>query len=146
MLMYASLFSFTFSPTPLVCFARLHGTSVVYAALFSVLLARSLMLATADTDGLPGHVSGAVQTALFLAFVSVQGALCVQEWFLRSEPLTRTVLSGRRQETSCSDVGASFLVRLIYPMILLGFQVGKKIIHVLCSTVVTSLVFKPHKK
>ncbi len=38
--MYSSLFSFALTPTPAVCFSRLHGTAFVYALLFSVLLAR----------------------------------------------------------------------------------------------------------
>ena len=40
---------------------RLHCVPVAYSVLFSVLLSRSLMLATADFDGLPGHVSGLAQ-------------------------------------------------------------------------------------
>ncbi len=81
------------------------------------------MLATADTDGLPGHISGVIQTSLLLAFISVQVALTLQEWLLRADPFTRTAMFGRRQETVCADVGAAFLVRLVYPMILLGLQV-----------------------
>ncbi len=95
--MYGSLLSFALTPTPAVCFARAQGTALAYALVFSVLLARSLMLATADTDGLPGHISGAVQLALFLALASVQVALGVQEWLVRSSPLTVTRMVGHSQ-------------------------------------------------
>ncbi len=141
--MYGSLLSFALTPTPAVCFARAQGTALAYALVFSVLLSRSLMLATADTDGLPGHISGAVQLALFLALASVQVALGVQEWLVRSSPLTVTrmvghsqvrelfkcmrcvvaLIFGEFQETSCADVGLPFLARLTYPMVLLLLQV-----------------------
>jgi hypothetical protein len=69
---YACLLPYAVEASALVCTVRLHAVPVAYAALFSVLFSRSLMLATADFDGLPGHVSGLTQSFLFLLLAGLQ--------------------------------------------------------------------------
>ena len=83
------------------CALRLHSVPVAYSILFSVLLSRSLMLATADFDGLPGHISGLTQTFLFVILAGLQVALSVQEWFIRERPYSELVVIGRVMMTSC---------------------------------------------
>ena len=80
---------------------RLHCVPVAYSVLFSVLLSRSLMLATADFDGLPGHVSGLAQTALFAVLAGLQAALAAQEWLIRERPYSEMVVVGRVVMASC---------------------------------------------
>ena len=66
-----------------------------------MLLSRSLMLATADFDGLPGHISGLTQTFLFVILSGLQVALSVQEWFIREKPYSELVVIGRVMMASC---------------------------------------------
>ena len=122
-LIYSSLSPFAFYPDKLVCMVRLHGPSIAYSLLFSLILSRSLMLATADFDGLPGHVSGLLQAFIFMTLSGLQMALVAQEYLIRETPYTTTTLIGMYQETRCSDVGRVFVYHLCYPMVLLGLQV-----------------------
>ncbi len=122
-LIYSCLALFSLQPDRLVCFARTHATAFAYAVLYSAMLARSLMLATTDTDGLPGHISGLLQAALFVLLASVQVALSLQEWFLRKdEPLFYEAVIDLNREKLCVDTGVKFLFRLSYPMVLIGLQ------------------------
>jgi hypothetical protein len=109
-------------PDALVCALRLHVTGVVMAALFAVLLSRSLMLATADLDGLPGHVSGFVQAVLFVLLVAIQAGLSVQEWFIRQRPYTERHVMASTIEMRCADEGEGTVWRLIYVDVILALQ------------------------
>ena len=53
-LMYAALIPFGLAANEVVCALRSASTRLVYAAAFSLMASRSIMLATADSDGLPG--------------------------------------------------------------------------------------------
>ena len=70
-------------PARFVCGLRLHGPVLAFAAAFSLILARSLVLAAAgEGDGLPGHISGLVQFALFVALFGIQCGMSAQELLL----------------------------------------------------------------
>lgn len=70
-------------PARFVCGLRLHAPVLAFAAAFSVILARSVVLAAAsETDGLPGHISGLVQFFLFVALFGVQCGMSAQELLL----------------------------------------------------------------
>lgn len=118
--LYAGVAPFTQQEDDLVCYARIHWPALAYAAAFGVLLARSVMLATTDNDGLPGHVSGVQQSVLWLALVSVQAALSVQEWFLRGHAFAE--MSEESGELRCADAGSGLVFRLSYPVVLLLAQ------------------------
>ena len=53
-LIYASVIPFNFYPDELICQFRLFCPVLAYVTVFATLLSRSIMLATADMDGLPG--------------------------------------------------------------------------------------------
>jgi bride of sevenless protein len=79
--MYTSVIPFTIEVTDdhhyysgLLCGIKVFVTSLSYSLVFSVMLARSLMLASCDRDGgLMSHVNGYLQTSLcfFIALVQV---------------------------------------------------------------------------
>ena len=71
-LTYTSLLPYSLGAMEIVCWARSAATRLSFALLFSVMLSRSLMLATADVDGLPGHISGFIQFSLLVFMMSVQ--------------------------------------------------------------------------
>ena len=87
------------------------------------------MLATGDdVDGLPGHVSGLTQSALFVFMSGIQVALIVQEWFLLGpSSYVQNVQIERYTLTKCKvnhiDDPNTFLYRLSYPMLLLLLQI-----------------------
>ena len=74
-LSYTCFVPFGFEATEEICFWRIMGTRVAFVFLFSLLLSRSIMLATSDLDGLPGHITGSIQLALgsFMMIVEVIG-------------------------------------------------------------------------
>ena len=119
-LCFASVAPFALYPERLVCFARLHAPPMAMSALLAVLLARALSLATADADGLPGHVSGPLTAALLSSLTATQAAVAAAEWAARETPLTVMVVVGRHTETVCADAGAAVLARFIYPGLLLA--------------------------
>ena len=59
-------------PTETVCPLRSIATRLAFVFIFAILLSRSIMLATADIDGLPGHISGCLQFVLFLFMVTTE--------------------------------------------------------------------------
>ncbi|XP_059094933.1 uncharacterized protein LOC131889777 [Tigriopus californicus] len=120
--MYGCVVPFGFYPDPLICLLRLYGTRLAYALVFAVLLSRSLMLATADIDGLPGHVSGLIQAFLLIMMTGFQVGLSTQEWFLREQSFTMLTIAGRYEQLECADKGISVIVSLSYVMILLLLQ------------------------
>ncbi|KAG7174709.1 bride of sevenless-like [Homarus americanus] len=121
-LLYVAILPYSFEASALTCSLRPFATSLAYALVFSIMLSRSLMLATSDTDGLVGHVSGLVQTALFFFMISVQAGLGVQQWVMCSPhsfsqtPPTGGVLY------SCSGERLHFIIAQSYIMFLLTMQ------------------------
>ena len=59
-------------PTETVCPLRSIATRLAFVFIFAILLSRSILLATADLDGLPGHISGCLQFVLFLFMVTTE--------------------------------------------------------------------------
>lgn len=72
MFAYTSIIPFGFEPNDLICHLRSVASRLAFVFILSVLLSRSLMLATADTDGLPGHISGIVQFTLMVLMAGIQ--------------------------------------------------------------------------
>lgn len=125
--LYSSVVPYSLEAQETVCQLRLHAPSLAFAGLFGLLLARSLMLATADFDGLPGHVSGLVQFLLFLFISGLQFALSLQEWLLREDAYAAMAVKGRYQVLECvhgrGSLATPLLYRMIYVSILLTLQV-----------------------
>lgn len=97
----------------LFCAARLFGTSLSYALLFSIMLARSLMLASCDQDGgFMSHINGYHQTVLCFFIAAVQIGLSFQFWAVNWRFLP---------EDMCSPMtdGYLFILSLCYDMFLL---------------------------
>ena len=86
-----------------------------------------VMLATADDDGLPGHISGIAQLALFIFMSGIQIALTIQEWLLRGPSHYVEVIHVERYAMErCTMDGVdkySFLYKLSYAMLLLLLQI-----------------------
>lgn len=55
-LVFSSVLPYSFYPDELICQLRLYAPCLAYSAVFATLLSRSIMLATADLDGLPGKL------------------------------------------------------------------------------------------
>ncbi|XP_063864761.1 uncharacterized protein LOC135102954 isoform X1 [Scylla paramamosain] len=121
--LYAAILPYSFEASSLICALRPFATSLSYAIMLAILLARSLMLATADSEGLVGHVSGLVQTALLFFMVSVQAGLGVQQWVMTPPQtfLTKTPPEGGVLY-SCSGERVYFLIAQAYIMFLLMLQ------------------------
>lgn len=121
--LYAAILPYSFEASSLICALRPFATSLSYAVMLAILLARSLMLATSDSEGLVGHVSGLVQTALLFFMVSVQAGLGVQQWVMTPP---QTFISEKPPEGgvlySCSGDRLHFLVAQSYVMFLLLLQ------------------------
>ncbi|XP_050722667.1 uncharacterized protein LOC127001689 isoform X3 [Eriocheir sinensis] len=135
--LYAAILPYSFEASSLICALRPFATSLSYALMLAILLARSLMMATADSEGdwyysgyrllsrrrLVGHVSGLVQTALLFFMVAVQAGLGVQQWVMTPP---RTFLADTPPEGgvlyACSGDRLYFLISLSYVMFLLLLQ------------------------
>ncbi|KAK3871038.1 hypothetical protein Pcinc_023795, partial [Petrolisthes cinctipes] len=120
--LYAAILPYSFEASAITCRLRPFVTSLAYAFVFAVMLSRSLMLATSDSEGLVGHVSGIVQTALFFFMVCVQVGLGVQEWLktpphpFPSMPPVGGILY------ACSTEPTPFLLSQTYVIFLLMLQ------------------------
>ena len=88
MFTYASFIPFGLSPTGLICLMRMMVLRLAFVFIFSVMLSRSLMLATADTDGLPGHLSGLIQSSLFCFMLGVKVSTVLYVSLLMMHPTT----------------------------------------------------------
>ncbi|XP_071531128.1 metabotropic glutamate receptor 3 [Panulirus ornatus] len=122
-LMYAAILPYSFEASSLTCSLRPFATSLAYALVLAIMLSRSLMLATADSDGLVGHVSGLVQTALFFFMVSVQAGLGVQHWLMTPvHSYYSTTLPMGGVLYTCSGQRSHFLIAQTYVMFLLFLQ------------------------
>lgn len=83
MLMYVSVIPFTLDSDKelksSICLARALSSTLSYAFAFSLLLSRSILLATVSREvGFMSHVPGPVQSFLTLFIFGVQGALSLQ--------------------------------------------------------------------
>lgn len=83
-ILYMAVLPYAFYPTEIVCALRTAVLGLGYAAVFSPIIARCLMLATSGTLGLAGHINGIVQTALYCFIFGVQVALSAQYWWLNA--------------------------------------------------------------
>ena len=86
MFTYASFIPFGLSPTGLICPMRMMVLRLAFVFIFSVMLSRSLMLATADTDGLPGHLSGLIQSSLFCFMLGIKVSTVLHASLLDNAP------------------------------------------------------------
>ncbi|KAG8256657.1 protein bride of sevenless [Homalodisca vitripennis] len=117
---YGSILPFSFQVVDdhhfykgILCAARLFGTSLSYALLFSIMLARSLMLASCDQDGgFMSHINGYHQSILCFFIAAVQIGLSVQFWAVNWRFLPED------QCTPLTD-GYLFILSLCYDMFLL---------------------------
>ncbi|XP_066942016.1 metabotropic glutamate receptor 3 isoform X2 [Macrobrachium rosenbergii] len=118
--LYASILPYSFEASSIICTLRPVITSMSYALVFAVMLSRSLMLATADSEGLVGHVSGLVQSALLFFMVCVQAGLGVQQFLMDPPQFMHTPppLAGGILYT-CSGDRLFFLISHSYVMFLL---------------------------
>ena len=106
--------------TTLLCSPLTPVSSLVLA----VMLSRSLLLATADTDGLPGHASGALQVVLAILLLGVEvGVLLVLALTRQdSHSFTELVRLGPASSLHCSHGGWPWLLTMIWPGLLLVLQ------------------------
>ncbi|XP_073969463.1 G protein coupled receptor bride of sevenless [Rhodnius prolixus] len=99
--------------TGVVCGIKAVGTSLSYSLVYSVMLARSVMLASCDEDGgFMSHVNGYLQTVLCFFIAAVQIALTLQFWAVNWLILTK-------EQCSSMTEGPLFLYLLGYDMFLL---------------------------
>ena len=105
-----------------MCHLRSVAPPAAYSLLLAVTLARVLLLATADSDGLPGHASGGLQLVIMFLLLVVEAALLVQESFLRTEPYLAEERRGRAGVAVCREAGWPWLARLLWPAVLLALQ------------------------
>ena len=105
-----------------MCHLRSVAPPAAYTLLLAVTLARVLLLATADSDGLPGHASGGLQLVIMLLLLAVEAALLVQGGLLRTEAYLSEERRGRAGLSVCREAGWSWLARLLWPAVLLALQ------------------------
>ena len=115
------------SRSALVCGLRDLGPSAVLSLCLAPLVSRSLLLATSDTDGLPGHASGVLQLVLGVSLVSVQAAVLTVTLLSRlaSDHVWLTsVLHGLSSHAQCSHQPGSptWLSLMSWPGFLLLIQ------------------------
>ena len=114
-LTFTSMLPYCFQPGEVVCILRSVAPAASLTFLASTLVSRSLLLATADTAGLPGHASGALQAALLLLMLGVEtGVLAVEGWHLRG--------AFYRGEGTCLHHSWAWLSLLAWPGLLLLLQ------------------------
>ena len=127
-LIYLSLAPFCLLPTSsLVCGLRDLGPSAVLSLCLATLVSRSLLLATSDTDGLPGHASGVLQLVLGVSLVSVQAAVLTVTLLSRlasDHVWVTSVLHGLSSYAQCSHQPGSpaWLSLMSWPALLLLTQ------------------------
>ena len=101
-LSFLALAPFCLLPLPLVCALRQLGPPLVSSLVLAMMTSRSLLLATADTDGLPGHASGVVQVVLGLTLLGVEAALLLPLSLQQGEESwTELVRRGRVSSLTC---------------------------------------------
>ncbi|XP_014253048.1 uncharacterized protein LOC106668617 isoform X2 [Cimex lectularius] len=101
----------------ILCGLKVIGTSFSYSFIFSVMLARSFMLASCDEDGgFMSHVNGYLQSVLCFFIAAVQLALTLQFWAIN------WVFTDHEQCQAMTQ-GPVFLYLLGYDMFLLIFLI-----------------------
>ncbi|CAH0555459.1 unnamed protein product [Brassicogethes aeneus] len=141
MLMFLSILPFCINVTSIhardtLCHLKAMAVTVTYALAFSLILSRSILLASASKElGFMSHISGSVQSFLSLFIFGVQAALCLQ-------------IMGR-----CDEIfrGYSFIFLISYNVMLLllllclcpliykcqrNFREGKYFVIAICLTTV----------
>lgn len=121
-LLYLTLLPFCFQPGDLVCAFRAISPAASYTIVISIVLSRSFLLATADSDGLPGHASGCLQLVLFVLMVCVEGGILLEGALTRADPYIDIKKLGRVGISVCTERGWSWLSNLIWPGTLLCIQ------------------------
>lgn len=97
-----------------LCGLKLLGTSLSYSLVYSVMLARSLMLASCDEDGgFMSHVNGYLQTVLCFFIAAVQIALTIQFWAMNWLLLSK-------EQCAYLSQGSVFLYLMSYDVFLLA--------------------------
>ena len=81
------------------------------------------MLATTDSDGLPGHASGCLQFILLMLMVGVEVGLVAQGVWLREVPYIMSESGSRVERVACRDRGWPWLAWMCWPGVLLVIQV-----------------------
>nr|CAD7462547.1 unnamed protein product [Timema tahoe] len=114
---YSSVLPFSFRAIQghgeILCGLRVLCPSLSYAFLFSIMISRSVMLASCDQDGgFMSHVNGYIQTVLCFFIAGVQLALSVQFWFIN-----KGFFSG--EDCTAMYEGYTFLLILSYDAFLL---------------------------
>ena len=118
-----SILPFCFLPHSLICALREFVPPVVLTLVISVMVSRSLLLATADTDGLPGHASGVLQLVLGLLLLGVELAVVVVLLLVRETfSFTVMVRLGRASSLQCSHSGWTWVLTMVWPGLLLLLQ------------------------
>jgi len=114
-LTFSSMLPYCFEPGNLVCTFRTTAPAISVTFLVSILLSRSLLLATSDSGGLPGHASGCLQAALLLLMLSVEAALFgLEAWHRKGDFFT--------DDGYCYHRSWEWLVMMAWPVILLLIQ------------------------
>ncbi|XP_067134837.1 protein bride of sevenless-like [Centruroides vittatus] len=115
--LYASVLPYAFHATETVCALRASVLGLGYAAVFSPMIARCLMLATSGTLGLAGHINGIIQTSLYCFIFGIQVALSAQYWWLN---LGSHILYETHCPARCATNQTITVSLLIYNMLLLA--------------------------
>ena len=130
-LLFLSLAPFCLLPHSLVCALRELGPPLLSSLVMSVMLSRSLLLATSDTDGLPGHASGALQVVLGLLLLGVEAAVILVLSLVRQgegegegegHTFTQLINTGRVRSLQCSHGDWPWLLTMAWPGLLLLLQ------------------------
>ena len=126
-LLFLSLAPFCLLPHSLVCALRELGPPLLSSLVMSVMVSRSLLLATSDTDGLPGHASGALQVVLGLLLLGVEAAVILVLSLVRQgegegHTFTQLTNTGRVRSLQCSHGDWPWLLTMAWPGLLLLLQ------------------------
>ena len=140
-LLYLSVLPFNFHPGELVCAFRALTPAATYTFAVSIMLSRflvvvlirtdsfqasscfrSFLLATADSDGLPGHASGCIQLVLLILLLCVEGGVLLEGFLSRADPFLDVKRLGRFGRSVCNERGWLWLSNLVWPGALLCIQ------------------------
>lgn len=87
MALYACMLPYAMKPSQVVCTFKSFGSSLSLAIVFSVMVARSLLMVTTDTKGFQGHISGLLQACVFLLMITTQVILVLLLWWFKKTEL-----------------------------------------------------------
>jgi len=117
---FVAMLPFCFRPGEIVCVLRTMAPTSSLTFLVSILLSRTLLLATADTEGLPGHASGCLQGSLLVLMLGVEAALLGLEFSHRKGSFF--IDTGHASDDTCFHRSWIWLGLLIWPGLLLLVQ------------------------